>query len=337
MCLGHRLAAVAGDIPFAPERIVVAADGAVRMQPGPVAPRWRAPEVRTSSSHTTTSELWGLGRLLLELSLGRAVDDATADHADEAALRGLFDVEGNRLPDRVVEILAVLLNPRADERLQSAKAAARVFADAEVRFGDGAAALVAVLANARRRRDEGHDDRAQPKTMALSSKDILDQGGLAAMAQQAEIERRRQQAIPVKRTEELPARAILSAEDLEKVSAAATKKQQQKQLPTQVVRRDTAPVDADFVVTPKLLGPASSPEPAAAPLVAPPEPEPSSSVLSSSSEPSSLSSSSSDELAAPQQPPQGKGRALWIAAAVVVAVVVVVVVVVASSSGSSPT
>lgn len=291
MCLGHRLAAVASDIPFDPSRIVIVDDlGGVQVQPGPVDVRWRAPEVRASlTSNPTTAELWSLGRLLLELSLGHAVDDDVADHADDVRLRGLKGLDGQALPERVVDVLAALLNPHADERLQSPRAAERVLKDAEQRFGDGASALRAAFAPLRNAgvgdgivTDDddapvgngiGRADLISPVTMNLASRDIFDPDHLQRLAEEAEAKRResQKQKAGLKGTADLPARAILSPDELKRIGASASREEQrqmQKQLPTQLVTRDRT-AEAAIAASDEVVDVG----PAAAALPAPPKPK----------------------------------------------------------------
>ncbi|MDP2345266.1 MAG: hypothetical protein Q8O67_30255 [Deltaproteobacteria bacterium] len=174
LCLGRRLAClVTESISMSPEQIMIDGAGGVLLLPGPPAARWRAPEVRAANplQWSAPAELWSLGRLLLELALGRAVSDVIADHARDDRLRTLVDVDGGLLPARLIEVLMVLLAPAPGDRLQSPLAAARVFADAEHRFGDGEQALAQVLA--RSLDDDDDDPRVTP--FDWSVEDTLDE------------------------------------------------------------------------------------------------------------------------------------------------------------------
>ena len=261
MCLGHRLVAVATQRAFDPDRILIGTDDGIRIEPGPVGNRWLAPEVRATATHTAAAEMWSLGRLLLELSLGRTVDDSVVYDTDEVRLKVLTGVDGQPLPDRVINIFAALLKPQPHERLQSTRAAERVFKDAEGHLGDGARALGEILERARRKHSSSGIGRAEPApvTLGLASRDILDAPHLKQIAAEAEAIRREQQAVPLKATKDLPARAILSPEDLKKIDAGVVRPEQ-KLLSTQIVPRVGRGdlVDGEEVtvpVPPPLLGP----------------------------------------------------------------------------------
>ncbi len=150
LCLGRRLAClISSNVSISPELIVVDGGGGVMTQPGPVAARWRAPEVRaTPQVWSAAAELWSLGRLLLELALGDAVPDQLADHVRDDKLRALVDIDGAPLPGRLIEVFMVLMARSPLDRLQLPLAAARVLADAETRFGDGDDELARVFARA---------------------------------------------------------------------------------------------------------------------------------------------------------------------------------------------
>ncbi|MDP2340801.1 MAG: hypothetical protein Q8O67_07585 [Deltaproteobacteria bacterium] len=277
LCLGGRLAAlVGGKDHLAPERIVVDDGGGVTLHPGPVGPRWLAPELRASSgTHATTADLWGLGRLLLELALGHPVQDNVADHADEARLKSLVDIDGHLLQPRLVDVLMALLASSPEHRLQSPVAAARVFATAEKEFGDGETELIEVVKRSRAPQDSGPSP-----TIAMASADVLSQIELVRLAKEAAEERRRQQAFrKTEATKDMPAKAILSEQELERIGQSSA----QRQLPTQIVRNKQLParggtgsgdlvVDAELVpetTKPMLMLSAPEAEASAAPPAAP--------------------------------------------------------------------
>lgn len=356
MCLGHRLAAIATQRAFDPDRIVIAADDAVSVEAGPVAQRWLAPEVRDAATHTAAAEMWSLGRLLLELSLGRTVDDSVVDHADEAGLKSLMGVDGQPLPDRVIDILAVLLKPQANERLQSTRAAERVFRDAEGHMGDGARALGEILERARlKQRGRGGVGRAEepaPVTIGLASRDILDGPHLKQLAAEAEAIRRAQQAAPLKATKDLPARAILSPEELKKIDAGAARLEQ-KLLPTQIVPRGQARsadvVDGEAVTAavpqPRLLGPGPE-EPvtepadlvavAVAPVVAPVAAPVVAAPVVANAAPATAAADVDAEVESFLDDERRRRRLLAAAAAAFVVVVGVIAIIVAASGGEPP-
>ncbi len=224
MCLGRRLAVVIGDTPFCPSRVLLDSGGGVTLKPGKMTRRWLAPELRAvqtadvaaggqANVHTTAGDLWALGRLLLELSLGSPVADKIADEGTPEKLRSLEDIEGKPLPERLVDVLAVLLAPNPDNRLHSAVAAARVFSEGEDRFGDGEEALMGVLLKARAATNKG-----TPRTMVLGANSIVDYDRLQKMAREMS-GKMSLAGLENERTGDLPAGAILAREDLERIAA----------------------------------------------------------------------------------------------------------------------
>jgi hypothetical protein len=118
--------------------------------------------------------VWSLGRFLLELALGRRVDDHIVVTLDQASIAALVDVEGRPLSPRLADVLAALLAADPAHRLQSPRAAARVCADAAARFGD----VDTALKRAARKR--------LPRVTAdLPARDILSPGELASLRAQA--------------------------------------------------------------------------------------------------------------------------------------------------------
>jgi hypothetical protein len=163
---------------FTPDLVSLDDQGNVNVPPGMAGPRWWAPELRRSADDVDekapSAALWSLGRFMLELALGRRLDDHVAVTLDLPAIAALVDVEGRPLPPRLVEVLAALLAADPAQRLQSTRAAARVCTDAAARFGD----VDTALRSAARK-------RLQKVTADLPARDILSPGELASLRCQA--------------------------------------------------------------------------------------------------------------------------------------------------------
>lgn len=167
---------------FTPDLVSLDEQGNVSVPPGMAGLRWWAPELRPESRRAgdnvdveaPSAALWTLGRFLLELALGRRLDDHVAVTLDLPAIALLVDVEGRPLPQRLVEVLAALLAADPAQRLQSTRAAARVCTDAAARFGDVDTALRAAARK-----------RLQKVTADLPARDILSPGELASLRAQA--------------------------------------------------------------------------------------------------------------------------------------------------------
>jgi hypothetical protein len=178
LALGAAVAARLQPGMFTPDLVSLDDQGNVAVPAGVPGPRWWAPELRKSiddvDEKAPSAALWSLGRWLLELALGRRLDDHIAVTLNMTALSELVDVEGRPLPQRLVEVLAALVTPDPAQRLQSTRAAARVCTDAAARFGD----VDTALRSAARR-------RLQRVTADLPARDILSPNELASLREQA--------------------------------------------------------------------------------------------------------------------------------------------------------
>jgi hypothetical protein len=143
LTLGARVAAAADVDTFVPDSILVDREGHLHLQQAALDRRFIAPEHRhlEDPPQTPTAVVWALGRHLLELSLGEVVDDAVLAAPTTQRLGELNDVDGRPLAPRLCDVLAAMLAPLPQERLQSLLPTTRVCITVAKTFGDGDAAL----------------------------------------------------------------------------------------------------------------------------------------------------------------------------------------------------
>lgn len=175
LTLGARVAERMDPLAFAPAGIVVERDGSVSLQPATLEARYVAPE---GPGPTAVGAVWALGRFLLEMSLGHAVPDEQMATLTHETLWSLVDLEGRPLAPRQVDVLWAMIVQDPASRLQSARAVARVCADASATFGKGGPAAL--------------------------------RAAVTAQSNQ-----------PLRSTKEMPAKAILDANDLRRLRIAA--------------------------------------------------------------------------------------------------------------------
>jgi len=175
LTLGARVAERMDPTAFAPAGIVVERDGSVTLQPAALDTRYVAPE---GPGRTPVAAVWALGRFLLEMSLGHAVPDEQMATLTHETLWSLVDLEGRPLAPRQVDVLWAMIVQDPASRLQSARAVARVCADASATFGKGGPAAL--------------------------------RAAVTAQSNQ-----------PLRSTKEMPAKAILDANDLRRLRVAA--------------------------------------------------------------------------------------------------------------------
>lgn len=152
LLLGARMAAASDAETLVPDGILIDREGHLHLQEGHLDERFIAPEYRGASTMPATTPptaaVWALGRHLLELSLGKVVDDAVLDGIldDPARLAAVADVEGRPLAPRLCDVLQALLAKNPEERLQGLLPVTRVCVAVGKTFGDGDTALRAAVA-----------------------------------------------------------------------------------------------------------------------------------------------------------------------------------------------
>lgn len=143
LTLGARVAAAADVDTFVPDGILVDREGHLHLQQASLDPRFIAPEHQhlEDPPQTPTAVVWALGRHLLELSVGEVVDDALLQAPTAERLATISDVDGRPLAPRLCDVLAAMLAPLPQERLQSLLPTTRVCITVAKTFGDGDVAL----------------------------------------------------------------------------------------------------------------------------------------------------------------------------------------------------
>jgi hypothetical protein len=128
LTLGARLANAVSDGAFSPAGVRVDRDGEVHQGPAPLPPHYQR-----DHEPQGPAAVWALGLYLLELSLGRTVDE------DDVLVRGdlnaLVDEAGRPLAPRLADVLSAMLAPDPAARLQGFLPVRRVCAEAAAAFG----------------------------------------------------------------------------------------------------------------------------------------------------------------------------------------------------------
>jgi hypothetical protein len=176
LLLGARVAAAADVDTFVPDGILVDREGHLHLQQASLDPRFVAPEHQhlEDPPQTPTAVVWALGRHMLELSVGEVVDDAVLQTPTPERLAAVSDVDGRPLAPRLCDVLAAMLAPRPDERLQSLLPTTRVCITVAKTFGDGDVALRAAVT---RQLTGG----ALKKTKDLPARAVLDAADVARL------------------------------------------------------------------------------------------------------------------------------------------------------------